>query len=157
MSCALLPAQAAVVHKWVDADGITHYSDQAPEPSTTQVTLIEVPETRSVKGNMNNDFYSIVNQWQRMHKERIEHEKLKLEQAKLKAAQQSATPQFVYINEPPAKQVVYAYPGAYYRRHNRSHYYKGHRHNSGYRHYRGKPPIGLHAGRLKLGSFKNVH
>lgn len=150
MSCSLLPAQAAVVHKWVDADGVTHYSDQAPEPSTTQVTMIEVAETRSVKGN--NDFYSIVNQWQRMHKERIEYEKLKLEQAKQKAAQQSATPQIVYINEPPARQVTYAYPGA----HNRNHYYKGHRHNSGYRHYRGKSPIGLHAGRLKLGSFKNI-
>jgi len=33
--CAFLPASAAVVNKWVDADGVTHYSDEAPDPATT--------------------------------------------------------------------------------------------------------------------------
>ena len=46
-SCALLPAYAAGVHKWVDAKGITHYSDEAPPSATVVVTLIEVSATRS--------------------------------------------------------------------------------------------------------------
>jgi hypothetical protein len=159
-SCAFVPVSATVVLKWVDADGLTHYSDEAPDPSTTPVTKIDVPETSSAESNVGNNFYSIKNQWQRLHKERIEYEKLKLEKAKQEAAQQSAKPQIVYIKDPYEKRYVVAYPGSYYRRHNRGRYHKKHKQYSRYaskRHYRGKAPVGLHAGRLKLGSYSQFH
>ena len=96
-SCALLPAYAAGVHKWVDAKGATHYSDEAPTSATAVVTLIKVPTTRSATADAANDYYSIANQWMRLHQELIEREKLTLEKARQKAAQ---SPQIVYINEP---------------------------------------------------------
>jgi len=157
--CAFLPASAAVVNKWVDADGVTHYSDEAPDPATTQVIKIDVPDTNSAKSSVENNYYSIKNQWQRLHKERIEHEKLKLEKAKQEAAQQPAMPQVVYINEPYEKRHVIAYTSPNYRKPFRGRFHKKHRHYSRYaskRHYRGKTPVGLHAGRLKLGSYRHI-
>ena len=74
----LLPAQAAVVHKWIDADGVTHYSDTAPGSSPAQVSIIDIPERNLVKTDVDNDYYSIRNQWQRLYKERIEKQKLEL-------------------------------------------------------------------------------
>jgi len=165
-SCAFVPVSATEVHKWLDADGVTHYSDEAPELSTTPVTKIDVPETSSAESKVRNNFYSIRNQWQRLHKERIEYEKLKLEKAKHEAAQQSATPEIVYIKEPYEKRYVVAYPNSYYRKHNRGRYHKKPKHNSRYaskKHYRGKAsvggkaPVGMHAGRLKLGSYNQPH
>ena len=158
-SCAFLPANATVVHKWVDADGVTHYSDEAPEAATTQVIEIDAPVPRATGTKVDNDYYSIANQWARLHKERIEVEKLRLEKASHDAARQPAIAQVVYVNEPNNKQYVYAYPVRYRYRHKRNRYYKKTRSISGYagtRHYRGRPPPGLHAGRLKMGSHSNL-
>jgi hypothetical protein len=157
MSCALSPAFAATVHKWVDADGVTHYSDEAPEPSMTQVTKIDVPEAKSAKAGVENEYYSIMNQWQRVHKERLEQEKLKLEQARQQATSQPATPEVVYVNGAYDDRYVVAYPSQLYRRHKHNRFYKktGHRGNGSKRHLAGgKTPVGLHAGRLKLGSYR---
>jgi len=157
MSCVLSPAFAAVVHKWVDADGVTHYSDEAPEPSMAQVTKIDLPEAKTAKARVENDYYSIMNQWQRVHKERLEQEQLKLEQARQQATSQPVTPEVVYVNGAYDDRYVVAYPGQLYRRHKHNRYYKkiGRRGNGSKRHLPGgKTPVGLHAGRLKLGSYR---
>ena len=159
VSCAFVPADATIVHKWVDADGVTHYSDEAPAAATTQVIEIDAPVSRTIKANVDSDYYSIANQWARLHKERIEQEKLRLERSRQEAARQPPTPQVVYIDEPNDKQYVTAYPVRYHYRHKRYRSYKKTRSNSGYartRHYRGRPPPGLHAGRLKMGSYSNL-
>ena len=129
-NCVLLSADAASVYKWVDANGVTHYSDEAPASSTTQVTLIDVPTTQSVAANVESDYYSIANQWARLHEELIKREKLKLEKARQKAAQ---SPQIVYINEPNETRYVVAYPGFLHRRHGRSRYHKKPEHYPGRR------------------------
>ena len=48
----ILPAGAEVVHKWVDADGITHYSDAAPLDPGAETLAIEVtaPPPRASAG-----------------------------------------------------------------------------------------------------------
>jgi len=153
----LLPAQAAVVHKWVDADGVTHYSDTAPGSPTTQVSVIDLPEPNWAKTNVDDDYYSIRNQWQRIYKERLEKQKLELEKARQQAASEAATPQVVYIKESHEKQYAIGYPGSFHRRHGHKRLHKKYRRHHGYvrnQYHRGKTPIGLHPGRLKLGSYR---
>jgi len=158
MNSVLLSAYAANVYKWVDAKGITHYSDEEPAPSTTQVTLIDVPATQSVTVNAENDYYSIANQWMRLHEELIKQEKIKLEKAKQKAALQPVAPQVIYINEPNANRYVVAYPGLFHRRHGRSRFHHKPKHYSG--DMPGKYPRGEGSGKLhwkgsRLGSNKH--
>lgn len=150
-------AHAAVVHKWIDADGVTHYSDKAPGPAVTDVSMIDVPSGNSDKTDVKNGYYSIKNQWQRVHKERLEQQKLELERDRQKAVLQSTTPPVVYVDESAEERYAVAYLGRFHHRyrHGRLHKkQKRHRGFTGKRYSRGKAPIGLHAGRLKLGSYR---
>jgi len=147
-----LPVSAAVVHKWVDEKGVTHYSDAAPETPATTVTRIELRDQMPAKRSVNNDYYSIKSQWQRLHKERLEREKLKLEKARQEAALRSAEPQVVYINEPREEQTAVFYQGWFHPRHGHGRMHKKNNYQRGHRnkwYYRGGAPAGLHAGRWK--------
>lgn len=157
LGCLLLPAHAAVVHKWIDADGITHYSDVAPGPAITDVSMIDVPTGKSDTTDVKDDYYSIKNQWQRVYKERLERQKLELERDRQKAALQSTTPQVVYINESSDKRYAVTYLGRFHHRYRHGGLRKRHHRHRGFkgkRYLRAKAPIGLHAGRLKLGSYQ---
>ena len=81
-------AQAGVVHKWVDADGTTHYSDEAPIDAQLQVNRIEIDESEQAAVKSTDDYYSIANQWKRMHRERLERDRIALEKARLRASKQ---------------------------------------------------------------------
>ncbi len=105
-----MPALATGIHKWVDEHGVTHYSDKAPDAKVGQVAVIEVSSTYSTATSTQQDYYSITNQWMRLHQERLEREKIKLEKAKQKAALQPSTPQVVYVNEPNKERYTVAYP-----------------------------------------------
>ena len=155
VACILLPAYAAVVHKWVDDKGVTHYSDQAPEASRTEVTRIDVRESDSQQADLGNDYYSIKNQWQRVHRERLLRDRLKLEHARQKAALQAARPQVVYISEADDKRYVPVFYGSFHNRHKRSRHHRKYRHkvaHSGKRPHRRTPP-GLHPGRFSQRSY----
>lgn len=153
-----LTAYAGAVHKWVDADGVTHYSDTAPDSPATQVSMIDIAESNSVKTNVDNDYYSIKNQWQRLHKERLEQQKLALEKERQKAALQTTTPEVVYVSESNENRYALAYLGSFHHGYRQRRLHKRHERHHGFtskRHYRnGKTPPGLHLGRLKLGSYK---
>ena len=112
------PVFAERIHKWVDENGVTHYSDEAPVHSASEITLIELQATHSKNIDVENDYYSISNQWMRAYEERIAREKIKLEKAKVKASQRPAEPSIVYVNEPEDRYVV-AYP--YHFRHKYKH------------------------------------
>ena len=97
---ALIPfaSFAASVHKWVDENGVTHYSDQAPDDQVAQIDQFEISNVYR-QSNVEEDYYSISNQWARMHAERIERKKIQLEKAKLKQSQSESTPQVVYFDQ----------------------------------------------------------
>ena len=155
MASVLLPAYAAVVHKWVDDKGVTHYSDQAPEASRTEVIRIDVRESDSQQADLGSHYYSIKNQWQRVHQERLQRDKLKLEQARQKASVQAARPQVVFINQADDKRYVPVFYGSFYKRHKRGRHHQKYRHKIGYsgkRQHRRAPP-GLHAGRNSERSY----
>ena len=121
---------AASVHKWVDENGVTHFSDQAPDDSVVQVEQFEISNVYK-KYNVEEDYYSISNQWARLHAERLERKKLKLEKAKLKQSQLAATPQVVYLGDEQANRRQVYYPvfantfGHLGKKHLRSGYRKG--------------------------------
>ena len=153
-----LPLSAAVVHKWVDEKGVTHYSDAAPETPVTTVTKFDLGNRKPAESSVNNDYYSIKNQWQRLYKERLEQEKLKLEKARQEVALRSAEPRVVYINESREKQTGVVYQGSFYPRHGHLQMHNKHNHQRGYRnkwYYRGGAPAGLHAGRWKGSSYRS--
>ena len=89
-----LAAGAGAVHKWVDADGVTHYSDEAPDAGATEVSLVEVTVGYTPPADIEDDYYSIANQWKRMQAERLAMAKIKLEREQLKAKSQ---PEVVYV------------------------------------------------------------
>jgi hypothetical protein len=96
---SLWPALAADVHKWVDEQGVTHYSDEAPEAIET--TLIDLPDPvidRSGSGD-GDDYYSISRQWERMNRERLERERLEVERARIRAELKSSEAPPVYVKE----------------------------------------------------------
>ena len=78
-------AHAEKIHKWIDANGITHYSDEAPVKPVGDVILIELPASHTLTEGAEINYYSIFNQWKRVHQERIVREQIKLEKAKLQS------------------------------------------------------------------------
>ena len=155
ISSVLLPVYAGVVHKWVDAKGITHYSDEAPVAGSSEMTQIELPPTTPATAAAQGDYYSIANQWERTLKERLKRAELKLEHDRLKAAKREDKPDKIYIQEPDETRYVTFYNG--YRR-----YHRPTRKSSSYLNhpnkrlmYKAYPP-GLHPGRNLRGSYKGL-
>lgn len=124
----LSPAGATAVHKWVDADGVTHYSDAPPD--SIETTLIELPaptliSTAGEDGRAADDYYSITNQWQRMNQERLERERLNLEREKIRAARQTPAPAPAAVADDEVRYVP-VYAGFRFPRHHRGyHRYRG--------------------------------
>lgn len=114
-------AGAADIYKWIDANGVTHYSDAAPEAIET--TLIDVPgpnpESTDSETESDSDYYSISKQWERMNRERLEREKLEVERDRIRAAQQAAEPRTVYVQQTDEVRYVPIYRSYGYRRHHR--------------------------------------
>ncbi|MEM7564656.1 MAG: DUF4124 domain-containing protein [Pseudomonadota bacterium] len=75
---AVTPVSGSVIHKWVDSNGVTHYSDVAPEAEAA--STLDIPVADSARTASTNDYYSIQNQWKRVNQERLAREKREQEQ-----------------------------------------------------------------------------
>ena len=122
-------AQAATIHKWVDARGVTHYSDRPPASATIQTTQLDIDTGRDnaiSSASKPDDYYSIANQWQRMSREGLQRRTLELQRAAISAAAEARS-------RPAAVQVEVAtkrYVGIYYNRAHRRHGYRHGHHGS---------------------------
>lgn len=81
---ALLLRTAAgdTVYTWVDAEGVTHFSDMPPATNTAapgDITTIALPEGYPAAVDPAADYYSVTNQWQRMRAELAATEELALQ------------------------------------------------------------------------------
>ncbi len=98
-------AWGASVHTWVDAHGVTHFSDTPPtDESQVEVIHMQDFDAASASGN---DYYSISNQWQRLREERLSLERLHLEKKKARATTQ---PEVVYVDDTataPGRRIFY--------------------------------------------------
>ena len=138
------PASAAVIHKWVDDKGVTHYSDEPPASQGTESTQIHLPRSAPATETSADNYYSIANQWARMNQERLERDKLRLQADQARAAGKPAVTN-VYVNE--RREGYGILWRGVHRKHKRGHWHSNHP----YRGHQSKYPPGLHPGR-KLGT-----
>jgi hypothetical protein len=78
-------AMAATVHHWVDDDGVTHFSDSAPASAIEGATTLIIDDGLSGAQGDSADYYSIVNQWQRMRAERDKNIETSSARARIRA------------------------------------------------------------------------
>lgn len=84
------PAGAVTVHTWVDEQGVTHFAD-APPGGAQPSNEVEVDEGPA-DPRADDDYYSIVNQWQRLRAEREAQDALALERDRLDAERSPPSP-----------------------------------------------------------------
>ncbi len=121
---AISTSSAEVVYTWVDASGVTCFSDTPPMEESITVGLIENFPPPAAGMPADEDFYSVANQARRMETQRLLAEKLKAErlQAEAEALQARAEalaaqqPTIQYENVP--DRYIYPY---YPRRHHHPH------------------------------------
>lgn len=64
---AVAPATGAEVYRWVDEEGIVHYSQWAPESRPEELETIDVPASTPDDYDPDADPYSVMNQAARIH------------------------------------------------------------------------------------------
>lgn len=112
-------AQAAAIHKWVDADGVTHYSDEPPQTPPTTITRLDIDtraESPASPTGRPDDYYSIANQWRRLYQESLQRQQLEVQRAALSARQQAAPEPAGDDREADSKRYRLAYPRLHQRR-----------------------------------------
>lgn len=102
---ALLTSAAVCANEaysWVDEQGTTHFSEVPPDNQSRtaeQIELLPPPETGSTEED---DYYSVINQANRMEARRLENEKLEAERRKAEAeARRAAAEAYAARNTPP--------------------------------------------------------
>ena len=122
---ASAPAGAVTVHTWVDEQGVTHFSD-APPGGAQPSSEVQVQEAAPAQGaGGSGDYYSIVNQWQRMREEREQQDALELERERLDAARPPPPPTPGEMASEEAPTLLYPYPYPYPGPHHRHGYPPG--------------------------------
>jgi hypothetical protein len=79
--CSLLflalgtPAGADQVYTWIDAAGVTHFSDESPEDSALEIDRLHMSTPAEADRVSGDDYYSVINQATRMEARRLESAK----------------------------------------------------------------------------------
>lgn len=81
----LSPATGGEIFTWVDASGITHFSEQPPENAPGEVFRLELPPAPPFRPYPADDYYSVINQAARMETRRLQNEKLRAERLQAEA------------------------------------------------------------------------
>lgn len=92
-------ASAAQVYTWVDDSGVTHFSETPPAEHIADTQLIDITPTEAPASNADNDFYSVVNQADRMEARRLENEKLAAEKQQANAEASKARAEAAAIQQ----------------------------------------------------------
>ncbi|MGB5178500.1 MAG: DUF4124 domain-containing protein [Gammaproteobacteria bacterium] len=134
-------ASAAEVYTWVDDSGVTHFSEKPPAERTRDAQLIEVMPTAAPASSVDDDFYSVINQADRMEARRLENEKLAAEKKQADAEASKARAEAAAI-----RQGAYNDSGS-----DTSRYYPVYPYYPRYGHHPGRPGYGHHPGRPGYG------
>jgi hypothetical protein len=128
MSLLLLFSQsyavfAISVFQWVDAEGVTHFSEETPTNNspTKQLSHYELAENYPQGRAPEEDYFSIVNQWKRANDER--ESRMKLKQANKQSSHfvpQQAQPLATY--QPPQRYYNGLLPSPYLYNRGRAHH-----------------------------------
>ena len=107
---------AAMVHRWVNRDGVTYFSDTAPADGATDPIEFEIKTHSPAPVNAETNYYSIANQWKRLREERAAKTALSLEKARIRTQQTAASAKTrsvpaapEYAPRPPGNALAYGY------------------------------------------------
>lgn len=89
LSFAAFPAYAQTVKKWVDEDGITHYSDQKPSGDEGEVKEVEVPKANVTEYETEEANERIQKQLQKMEQDRKAREEAAQAKERAKAIEEA--------------------------------------------------------------------
>jgi hypothetical protein len=87
----LAQSSAEQAYTWVDENGTTHFSETPPYDEATQAEQINLLPAPAAGNTSDDDFYSVVNQADRMEKNRLENEKLTAERSLTEAEAKKAS------------------------------------------------------------------
>jgi hypothetical protein len=137
--CGFWPgANAATIHKWVDEQGITHYSDAAPSSPGASVTRLEISTGDNAQNGLSttaDHYYSIANQWQRLQQERLQQQQLELQKAAIDVDRSAEPESAVNSDESHSDRYQVAfYPIQFHRRHGHPGHQPRSRRDHGYAH-----------------------
>ncbi|NKB36045.1 MAG: DUF4124 domain-containing protein [Gammaproteobacteria bacterium] len=95
------PLSAVSVFKWVDSEGVTHFSDETPghDNMTDQLSQYTIEENFPENRDPDEDYFSIVNQWKRTSDEREARLKSQAERREARRARVPTQTQ-VLVQEP---------------------------------------------------------
>ena len=142
-----LPASlssAAQVYTWTDDAGITHFSETPPPDPATDTQLVNIQPPPAPANTPDGDFYSVINQAERMESSRLANEKLAAEKKKADAeaskarAEAAALQQGSYNNTNDDTRYYPAYP-----------YYPNYGHRPGRPGHGHKPVHPVHPGHVR--------
>lgn len=112
-SGAAVPAVAYEIYKWVDENGIVHYSESAPEETDADVTTLELEPTNPPGYDPADDYYSIENQAERIRaqweaiaeekEERAEAERAAAVEERLAALESRSSQSYAPVYRPAPK------------------------------------------------------
>ena len=103
LAAAAAPAQD--IYRWVDEEGVVHFSDTAPVSESRDVSTVEVEDTRSSDYDPEADIYNVAEQAERMQALR---DKMDQEREERRARQRSVAAQPQPAQ--PAQSVGYGLP-----------------------------------------------
>ena len=132
---SVFEVQAQQLYKWVDAQGLTHYTETLPNKDIDHVAL-DFTQDYPVP-NAEDDFYSIQNQLKRLQQRRSQQLAEKQQALEVRAIKQQ-TSEIIYVqaNEPERNY----YLPAYYPRYKPHHYNKHNGHHPKQVHHKQAKP-----------------
>jgi len=98
------PASAAEIYKWVDENGVTHFTQMPPNPSITGVSQPTLRDTRPSDYDPEQDIYGVEAQAERM--QQLRDERKEKRQARLEREREARKQQAVQYRD----REYYGYP-----------------------------------------------
>ncbi|MCO6412298.1 MAG: DUF4124 domain-containing protein [Thiogranum sp.] len=120
-------ANADEIYRWVTPDGVTHFSESAPEAELASVEVFDLEVAEPVQ-TAPRDYRSMLEVANSIEAGRLERERLRLEQRRLDREQRAAEISTAEDYAAPAARIYYPL-------------YPGHRRPPGDRHFHDKPRL----------------
>lgn len=113
LSLAAFQADAQTVKKWVDEQGVTHYSDQNPVRATPEVEEIDVPEVNITEFESEETNERIQTQLRQLEQDREAREREAQEKEQTRALEESIEREPLVVEEKKKKKKAKKYRGPY--------------------------------------------
>jgi hypothetical protein len=95
-----IQADAGTIYTWVDAHGVTHFSESPPPDPAVRPAMIDLRPLPPPPSDYD-DYYSVIRQAERMERRRLENEKLEAERRQAEAETVRARREAEAATQPP--------------------------------------------------------